>query len=237
LWDIEATIDPFTRLEDVPLDYWKILIVDTFDQGGQHRERNNQPFALVAAGSSWSLVASHEALEMLVDPSGNRTIAGASPVDAQGRVEFLVEVCDPCQGDQFAYTVNDVLVSDFYTQLYFDPIAVQGARYSFTGAISRPHQVLDGGYLTWREPTSGHWFQKHAAQKTFEIKDLGLIQPGANSIRSVVDRRTAAMQALSGLGAECASMQRLQRQRAASDKAMATRAGDLWMQLKDHGVK
>jgi hypothetical protein len=52
---------------------------------------------------------------MLVDLSGNRTVAGESPVAGQGRVEFLVEACDPSQDDQFAYTVNDVLVSDFYT--------------------------------------------------------------------------------------------------------------------------
>ncbi len=144
LWTIDAMIDPFATLEDVPLDYWKVLVVDTFEHGGRHRERNNQPYVLVAAGSSRSLVASLEALEMLADPSGNRTIAGPSTAATQDRVEFLVEVCDPCQDDDYAYTVNDVLVSDVFTPNYFDPAAAPGMRYSFQGAITQPRQVLNG---------------------------------------------------------------------------------------------
>ena len=92
IWSIEATIDPFPKPDDVPVGYWPLYIVDTFQSGGQHKTRNNQPFGLIAAGSSWSLAASHEALEMLVDPAGNRLVAGASPVDARARGEFLVEV-------------------------------------------------------------------------------------------------------------------------------------------------
>src|SRR5690348_12372196 len=97
IWSVEATIDAFPTPNDVPVGYFPIFIVDTFDTGGQHKSVNNQPFALVAAGKSWSLAASHEALEMLVDPDGNRLVAGTSPVDSQARVEFLVEVCDPCR--------------------------------------------------------------------------------------------------------------------------------------------
>ena len=100
IWGIEATIDAFPALDDVPVGYWPICIVDTFDKGGQHKTLNNQPFGLVAAGKSWSLAASHEALEMLVDPDGNRLVAGTSPADSQTRVEFLLEVCDPCQSER-----------------------------------------------------------------------------------------------------------------------------------------
>src|SRR5262249_43354933 len=126
IWNVDATIDPFVKLEDVPLGYWRILVVDTFAKGGQHRDRNGQPFALVAAGSSWSLVASHEALEMLADPFSSRLVSGDSLIESQGRVEYLVEVCDPCQGDDFAYHVDGILVSDFYTPNYFDPVRSDG---------------------------------------------------------------------------------------------------------------
>ena len=37
----------------------------------------------------WSLTASHECLEMLADPFGNRLIAGDSPKPDQGRVQIL----------------------------------------------------------------------------------------------------------------------------------------------------
>jgi hypothetical protein len=232
LWTIEATIDPFARLEDVPLGYWKIHVVNTFDRGGQHRDRQNQPYALVAAGSGWSLVASHEALEMLVDPFGNRLVAGPSPVAGQGRVEFLVEVCDPCQDDQFAYTVNDVLVSDFYTEKYFDPVGVPGVRYSFTGAITSPHQVLEGGYLTWREPTNGHWFQLKVVNAQQQLKDFGVIRPGPNGLRMAIDRRSGGPGRLSTLAPTSSSLQKTRKKQQSSRRAMSQEATDLRQLVK-----
>lgn len=192
LWGIDATIDGFGSLDDVPLGYWTILVVDTFSQGGQHKRRHDLPFALVAAATDWSLFASHEAVEMLVDPFGDRRVPGQSPIVAQGRVEFLVEVCDPCQARQNGYTVNGILVSDFYTPAYFDPVAAPGVRYSYTGAIKQPREVLAGGYLTWRDPASEHWFQSRRFGGNATTVDLGPIDPGAFSFRAVVDELTPA---------------------------------------------
>ena len=47
--------------------------------------------------------------------------------------------------------MNGVLVSDFYTPHYFDPMKAPGVRYSFTGKITGPRVVLRGGYLSWKE--------------------------------------------------------------------------------------
>jgi hypothetical protein len=153
IWEIPATVDGFATLEDVPLGYWPVIVVrDVQDAAGVHLDRNGQPYALVEMGSSWSLTASHETLEMLADPFGNRLIAGPSPRPGQGRVEFLVEVCDPSEDDRYAYTVNDVLMSDFYTPHFFDPVRGEGLRYSFTGAITEPREVLPGGYLSCTIP-------------------------------------------------------------------------------------
>ena len=44
---------------------------------------------------------SHEVLEMAVDPQGTLTWAENSLKSGQGRVEYLVEVCDPCQAANF----------------------------------------------------------------------------------------------------------------------------------------
>ena len=97
---------------------------------------------------------------MLVDPMGNRVKAGKSPKPGQGRVEFLVEVCDPSEADEYSYAVNGVVVSDFYTPDYFAPASSTGARYSFTGAITKPRQVLKGGDPSWHDPVTDHWFQQ-----------------------------------------------------------------------------
>jgi hypothetical protein len=197
LWGIQATVDAFPTLKSVPSGYWPIIIkrnINTPGAGGFHSDSNGQPFSLVQFNKDWTLTTSHECLEMLGDPSGNRLLPGQSPKPGQGRVEFLVEVCDPSEAKQFSYTVNGVTVSDFYTPHFFDPVTSPGVRYSFTGAITAPRQVLQGGYLSWHDPVSDHWFQL-LRFGTDEFKDLGVLtaQKG-ESLRSMIDRLTTPLQ-------------------------------------------
>src|SRR5262249_19464202 len=193
IWDIDATIDAFPKLEDVPLPYWPILIQDDIhtDAAGIHEDKNGQPFALVQYSNQWTLTASHEMLEMAADPFGKRLFSSVSVKEGQGRVEYLVEVCDPCEDNEFAYRVSGVLVSDFYTPNYFDPVKADGVRYSFTGAITEPRQVLRGGYLSWHDPPSNHWWQElwlSGSKPKFE--DIGILDAAQGSLRSQIDRRT-----------------------------------------------
>ncbi|ACA16922.1 hypothetical protein M446_2470 [Methylobacterium sp. 4-46] len=196
IWGLSATVDAFDKLEDVPLGYWPIIVMDNIDEpgaAGVHKDENGQPFALVSAADAldgWSLTASHEALEMLVDPFGNRLVAGESPAQGQGRVEFLVEVCDPSEAANYGYRVNGILVSDFYTPRYFDPAKAAGVRYSFRGVISRPREVLPGGYLSWHDPVSDHWFQLIAFDGQPRIRDIGKLDARADSLRAQIDRIT-----------------------------------------------
>jgi hypothetical protein len=151
LWTVDATVDAFA-FSDIPAGYWPIIVQDTIDQPGAlgyHQTRaDGTPYALVLYGPTWSLTASHECLEILADPFASQKHSGQSLIPAQGRVDYLVEVCDPCEDPAFAYAVNGVTVSDFYTPNFFDPIASQQVRYSFSGAISQPYQVLANGYLS-----------------------------------------------------------------------------------------
>jgi hypothetical protein len=198
IWDISATVDAFDKLEDVPPGYWRMIIRDDIgvpEAAGIHEDENGQPFALIMSSSdldTWSLTASHEAFEMLVDPFGNRVEAGDSPKPDQGRVNFLVEVCDPCEAADFGYSVNGILVSDFYTPHYFDPVTAPGVRYDFAGAITEPRQMLKGGYLSWEDPGTGHWWQEiwfDGDQPTF--RDLGAIdQKASGNVRAAIDRIT-----------------------------------------------
>lgn len=198
LWNVAATVDAFQALEDVPLDYWPVVIRDDIDYAGAagiHLDEDGQPFALVTASDDedvWSLTASHEVIEMLVDPFGNRLVAGDSPKPDQGRVQFLVEACDPSEDRRYAYSVNGVLVSDFYTPHYFDPVAAPGVRYSYTGALTAPRQVLVGGYLSWQDLQTRHWWQAtwfSGPQPAF--RDLGVLK-GQGSLRSQLDRLSMA---------------------------------------------
>jgi len=165
IWEIDATVDAFPRLEDVPPGYWIVSVRTDLEstQGvkGAHYDDANQPFALVqyTGAETWPIMASHECLEMLGDPSLNKLVASASLKPDQGRVEYLLEVCDPCQDPSFAYSVNGIRLSDFYTQNYFDPIPATAVRYSFGGAITAPRQLLEGGYVSWRDPETAEWWQ------------------------------------------------------------------------------
>lgn len=198
-WNIKATVDAFPRLEDVPVGYWPVIIMDdihTAGASGVHEDENGQPFALVTASHDrdvWSLTCSHEMIEMLVDPFGKRLIACDSPKSDQGRVQILVEACDPSEAARFAYTVNGILVSDFYSLRFFDPTVASGVRYSFTGALTEPRQVLRGGYLSWVDPITSSWWQEiwfDGDQPSF--RELGKLNARNGSFRSQIDRITAS---------------------------------------------
>src|SRR5215210_7645940 len=194
VWEVSATVDGFPRLEDVPVSYWPMIIRDDIGQPGAagiHLDKDGQPFALIEMSDSWSLTASHEMLEMLADPFGNRLVAGRSPKRGQGRVEFLVEVCDPSEAAELGYTVNDILVSDFYTPRFFDPAKNIQARYSFTGAIKKPREVLRGGYISWHHPVSNHWWQQTWFGQRKEFRDLGEFEVAKHeSLRAWIDSNT-----------------------------------------------
>jgi hypothetical protein len=207
LWNVNATLDAFSRLEDVPSDYWKVRIVgDVEDAAGFHEDKDGQPFAMVEFDEFWTLTASHEVLEMLADPFGRRLrgadlLPQALELDLPPRrVRYLVEVCDPSEDVDFAYTINGILVSDFYTPNFFDPVTSAGTRYSFSGKITAPLQVLKNGYISWLDPVTDHWmqlrmFSDESSSKAPHVIDLStdelfekLRQSG--NLRSAIDRVT-----------------------------------------------
>ncbi|MDT7604641.1 MAG: hypothetical protein QOF61_2638, partial [Acidobacteriota bacterium] len=96
----------------------------------------------------------------------------------------------PSEDESFAYVINGVLVSDFYTPKYFSTVANPFDRYSHSGAIKKPRQVLKGGYLSWHDPVSDHWFQEtFFSGKKPTFKDLGklTVKSGKSFRRQIYD--------------------------------------------------
>jgi hypothetical protein len=227
LWGVQASVDAFINLEDVPLGYWPMVVRDDIGfpgAAGIHLDEDGQPFALIQHSNSWSLTASHEAVEMMVDPLGDRLIAGPSLKEDQGRVEYLVEVADPSEAAQFGYTINGILMSDFYGPRFFDPVAAQGVQYSFTGAITEPRQVLRGGYISWHEPISGHWWQLLYFEAEPEFLDLGRLDLAGQSIRSLIDGHTVVPEQFSGVAPENRQLQAAIRAGEATERAANSKA-------------
>ena len=234
IWEVPATIDAFIVLEDIPIGYWPIVVEADINQPGAagiHEDQDGQPFALVEYTNSWSLTASHECLEMLGDPWGSRFMAGPSIKPDQGRVEYLVEVCDPCETAQVGYRVNGILVSDFYTPHYFDPVTSAGTRYGFTGALTAPRQVLPGGYLSWHDPTTGHWWQQIYFGQQPQFRDLGAPDQAGENLRRFVDRQTEfrelAPELAVGLAADDPSMVAVTAARSSIEPATTSKAA-MW---------
>jgi hypothetical protein len=171
-WEVDVALSPVTKLEDA---------------AGVHCDNSGQPMALVTFDQDWSITASHEMLEMVVDPFGSRTVAGQSLKSDQGRVEYLVEVADPI-GDSW-YWVNDVKVCDFITPRFFDPLTSAGVQYCYTGALQSPRALLPNGYVTWHDPVGDEWWQQsHFTSAGPTITSLGPLVKHDCGMRSAVDR-------------------------------------------------
>ncbi len=188
IWEISATVDPFPSLEDVPAGYWPIVLTfrELRGDAGIHVDGNGQPYGLVEMSPSFSLTASHVCLEMLTDPFGGRRFPGVSPRPEQGDVEFMGGICDPCEHPDFAYLVNDVLVSDFCTPAFWERSSSPNERRSFTGALEAPLQVLPGGHLSWYDPiTNRWWLRRHADGAVIDI-EVGVVDGKQGTVREFI---------------------------------------------------
>lgn len=148
-WTVQASVAYLPSPKKIPAGVWPVFIVKSLppDEGGFHMDKHNQPYAEIIGSSQsdeWTIDASHEILEMLVDPYGNRLqnstsieITDGKIVDGTGEFGYLVEACDPCEADNYSYAIQGVAVSDFITPHFYDPVTTDGTRYSFTGT-SKP---------------------------------------------------------------------------------------------------
>lgn len=165
-WGVQASCVAYPSLVDVPSGYLPIFVVpDAKGKAGMHypaAHPDEPPFAIVTYQTNlmWSCAASHEVIELLVDPTGARFVIGQSPIASGAMVSFLVEACDPCQDIAFAYQVDGqhaALVSDFCLPSYYG-LGLSTAPFSFRGSVLAPFSVGIGGYLSWRDD-AGEWFQ------------------------------------------------------------------------------
>jgi len=167
---ISASVTSAPSIGGLPGNSWPVFLVKTLPpgEGGFHMDKHNQPYAKVIAtpgDSSWTIDASHEIVEMLVDPYGNRmqtsqaiAIQGDGVFDARGTFDYLVEACDPCEANDFAYEIDGIEVSDFITPDFYAAAARPGIQYSYMGSITRPRQLLKGGYISYID-SGGKWRQ------------------------------------------------------------------------------
>jgi hypothetical protein len=165
-WNISGTVAAFPDLTAVPGDYWPIIISDQISDpnaGGYHTDDGHKPYAIVdyaAQVDTWTTTASHEMLEMVADPWGNKVTDGA-PIDPDKpdhTVQFLVEICDPVELNADAYMINLVVVSNFVYPSFYGPDGT-GAPFDHGNKISAPRIPANGGSVAWQDLTDGYTYQ------------------------------------------------------------------------------
>ena len=55
IWGVPATVDPVFSLDDIPVGYWPVVLVEDIDESsgfGYHADHYGQPYALVALTDS-----------------------------------------------------------------------------------------------------------------------------------------------------------------------------------------
>lgn len=163
----------------VPPGVWQCVFLDTTGDAqalGFHDLTNDgMPIMKIGVGDdlqdglSFTVTASHEVLECLVDPEINNTI----PV---GPLQYAREVADCCEDDSFSYNINGISMSAFATPKWFDPDATEGPfTFPIIPEINAPFALGTGGYIGILE--NGVWTQK-----------LAQGAPGKRTIKHVASR-------------------------------------------------
>jgi len=118
------------------------------------------------AGEAVSVSASHELVEMLVDPAINLMTTGPDP-----RATYAYETADPCEA--LAFPVLGIPMSDFVYPSYFEAFRPAGSvRFDAMGKVRKPFEILRGGYQIVFK--GGRWSQVFGSAtkgKAFQRED------------------------------------------------------------------
>lgn len=152
---------------------WNLVLLDTSDEAnalGYHDlTPEGLPLGKVFAksdqqyGAKVSVTASHELLEMLLDP-----YISLCAEDSKRGAFVAYEASDAVEADELGYDAGGVTVSDFVTPEFFDPSAVgrEGAQFSFRGNVHAPFELAAGGYESVFIP--GHGWTQNQKRKAGE---------------------------------------------------------------------
>lgn len=169
VWGLDAQLELVTKDQKTPPGAWLLLVCDNSDQAGalgyHDLSSTGTPLGKVFAKTealydgNWTVTFSHELLEMLADPNINLTAFD----EANARL-YAYEVCDAVEDDQFAYTIDGVLVSDFVYPSWFEPFGPAGAVYNYQKTVTAPFELLPGGYIGYFDIAKGSGWQQLTAR-------------------------------------------------------------------------
>ena len=172
IWGTDATLVQIPKGDSAPAGSWQMVLLDSSDQAGalgyHDLTADGMPIAKpfiktdIENGAIWSVTVSHELLEMLTDPWIFATVFFQT-TNTAGKI-YPLEVCDAPEADVYAYDINGVKVSDFVYPAWFG-IPGTKSKLCHSGRITKPFQLLPGGYISefdiskgtgWKQVTAEH---------------------------------------------------------------------------------
>jgi hypothetical protein len=155
---------------------WAMVFLDNADQAGALAYHDLTPDGLPISKvfvkttlddhQLVSVSASHELVEMLVDPAINLMTTGPNP-----RLVYAYESADPVEA--LSFEVDGIQMSDFVYPAYFEDFHSAGSvRFDQMEKVRKPFQILSGGYQIVMR--NGKWSQVFASEtkkKAFAKED------------------------------------------------------------------
>lgn len=117
-------------------------------------------------GELVSVSASHELVEMLVDPAINMMTTGPNT-----KTMYAYETADPVEA--LSFDVDGVQMSDFVYPAYFESFRVShSAQFDHMNQVTRPFQILPGGYqIIFKNSRWSQIFGSKLKERTFKKED------------------------------------------------------------------
>jgi len=157
-------------------DAWAVVFLDDADEPGALAYHDLTPEGLplskvfvrttIDDGELVSVSASHELVEMLVDPAINLMTLGPDP-----KATYAYESGDPVEA--LSFPVNGIPMSDFVYPAYFETFRkANSVKFDHQNKVTKPFQILPGGYQIVFK--NGKWSQKTASiakKKQLEKED------------------------------------------------------------------
>jgi hypothetical protein len=164
---------------------WQLVLLDERNASYGYHELTREGLPLgkvflreaLKTKTGWTVTASHELLELLVDPE---TTLGTLVEDrALGPRVYTYEVCDPVQDDRFVSEVDGVAVSDFVYPAWFEPWRKRGStRFDHAEKLRLPFEVPRGCYAMFYDVKRRTWLDNWGGNVTPR-----LLVPQGNSDR------------------------------------------------------
>ncbi len=173
VWGTPAKL---VKSKDFVAGAWAVAFLDDSDEANALAYHDLTPSGLplskvfvrttIENGDKVSVSASHELVEMLVDPAINMMTTGPDP-----KTVYAYESADPVEA--LSFNVNGIPMSDFVYPSYFEGFRKPNSvKFDQLGKVKRPFQILAGGYqIVWKNGKWSEIFGSATKKKRFRRED------------------------------------------------------------------